>query len=221
MIINNDAKRCTCMFEIVVMTTVPSSLIHHEGCMAEMCYLEHSIASECGETSRRIALPTRCWWQQRFAAGRWCRTAGSPGGAASSLQVAPAVTPCSQHWCGRTNGRRRLGHDSACLEAAAKTPGCPWDCGWWGWAQEHGGELWSDKTGTLGPKQKLKSSLLFPMLWIAVSSEGFSWLGKGTLGDEVQWLQLLPNTLDHSWMNCYNHIHSEASPRYTVSPETI
>lgn len=164
-----------------------------------MCYLEHSIASECGETSRRTAPPTRCWWQHRFAAGRWCRAAGSPGGAASSLQVAPAVTPCSQHWCGRTNGRRRLGPDSACLEAAAKTPGCPWDCGWWGWAQEHGGELWSKKTGTLGPK---KTEVL-PSIPHVVNSCFF-------------WRVFMARK-----RNCYNHIHSEASPRYTVSPETI
>lgn len=104
-------------------------------------YLEHWMPSECGGTSRQTAPPTLWWWQQQYAGDRWCQASGFPGDAGSSLQVALPVRQHSRHWCDTTIGRLRLGHDSACLEGAAKTPGCPRDCCWWGWVQGHGGEL--------------------------------------------------------------------------------
>lgn len=118
-------------------------------------YLEHWMPSECGEMSKQTARPTPHWWQQQYAEGRWCRAAGFPGDDGSSLQVAPSVRLYSQRWCDRTNDRWRLDRDSACRGEAAKTPGCLWGCGWWGWAQGRGGELWTNKTGQLRQKHVL------------------------------------------------------------------
>lgn len=141
--------QCVCTFGLA------KHLLSHKlwGQLFQMLYLEHWMPSECGEKSRQTAHPTLRWWQRQYAAGRWCQAAGFPGDAVFSLQVALPVRLHSQHWCDRTSGRQRLGHDSACLEGAAKTPGCPLDCGWSGWAQGRGGELWIDKTGRLRPKE--------------------------------------------------------------------
>lgn len=83
-----------------------------------------------GAMSRRTAHPTLRWWRQQFEEGRWCRVAGFPGDAGSFLQVVLSVRPRCQNWYDRISGSCRLGHDSACLEEAAKTPGCLWGCDW-------------------------------------------------------------------------------------------
>lgn len=120
--------------------------------------LEHWMPLECGETSRQTAHPTLHWWQQQYAAGRWCRAAGFPGGTVFSLQGAPPERLCSLHWYDRTSGRQWLSHDSAYLEGAAKRPGCPLDCGWSGWALGHGEELQVDKTAGIRMKECVKAN---------------------------------------------------------------
>lgn len=123
--------------------------------LLQKLYLAHWMTLECGGLSRQTARPTQRWWQQQYAGGRWCRAAGFPGDAGSCLQVAPSARLYCRYWCDRTNGRRRLGRDSACLEVVAKKLGCPWDCDWWGWAQGHEEELWISKTGKLKPDELL------------------------------------------------------------------
>lgn len=152
--------QCACIFEILRNTKfwIYLYMLLFQKSWRQlflMLYLEHWMPLECSEMSRQTAHPTLRWWQQQYAEGRWCQAAGFPGDDGSFLQVARSVRLYSQHWCDRTNDRRRLGRDSASLGEVAKTPGCLWGCGWWGWAQGRGEELCTDRTGRLRLKEVL------------------------------------------------------------------
>lgn len=155
--------------------------------------LEHWMPLECGETSRQTAHPTLHWWQQQYAAGRWCRAAGFPGGTVFSLQGAPPERLCSLHWYDRTSGRQWLSHDSACLEGAAKRPGCPLDCGWSGWALGHGEELQVDKTAGIRMKEFVKANHEAP----------FCALHSAFLGDLQNALVHMKHPVNNQTHSCY------------------